>query len=66
MKRLRELELANQYLKERLAQNEPNDVQPTLRPAAQSSPIRYESIVQICPAERMSGKAVGSEDSEQV
>ncbi|TGZ61626.1 hypothetical protein CRM22_007898 [Opisthorchis felineus] len=66
MKRLRELELANQYLKERLAQNEPNDVQPTLRPAAQSSPMRYESIVQICPAERMSGKAVGSEDSEQV
>ncbi|KAG5452863.1 hypothetical protein CSKR_111362 [Clonorchis sinensis] len=66
MKRLRELELANQYLKERLAQNEPNDVQPTLHPTAQSSPMRYESIVQICPAERVSGKAVVGEDNEQV
>ncbi|GAA54558.1 hypothetical protein CLF_103841, partial [Clonorchis sinensis] len=65
MKRLRELELANQYLKERLAQNEPNDVQPTLHPTAQSSPMRYESIVQICPAERVSGKAVVGEDNEQ-
>ncbi|KER21926.1 hypothetical protein T265_14979, partial [Opisthorchis viverrini] len=66
MKRLRELELANHYLKERLAQNEPNDIQPTLRPDAQSSPVRYESVVQVCPAERISCKAVGSEDNEQI